>query len=81
MTTDSPSPLRIISLGEASAGTLTWHLGGAQRLTLVVKAAFSLVADGDMTPRPALGLVPTDVHYDGDPHRSLRAVSDSCALS
>src|SRR5262245_18871215 len=73
-------PVRIGTVGTVgvSAGTVVWRVQGADetRVTVIVKATFSIVTEGDMTPREPDTLVMSEVHHHADTGCSLRAAID-----
>lgn len=77
---ESPWPIRTNTSGPTavSVGTVLWRARGAEqaRLTIIVKASFSLVREAAMTPVEPDPLVLVDSHHHGDPRFSLEAASE-----
>jgi hypothetical protein len=72
----TPAPIAIHTDGAVACATVLWRVRGSLRLTVVVKAAFSVVPDGVVVPAPAPEIVAADRHHDGSPLRSVQAASD-----
>ncbi|WP_437926971.1 DUF2169 domain-containing protein [Sorangium sp. So ce291] len=70
-------PVDVVALNPVSCGAVLWRAGGLLRVTVVVKATFSLSADGDAALLAAEPIEREDRHHDEDPSRSLRAASDT----
>jgi uncharacterized protein YjbI with pentapeptide repeats len=76
MTVDRAWAVRITPIGQASAGALAWRWQGALRLTILVKATFDLIPDGEMTLAPPDPIATAEAHHENNPTRSIRAASD-----
>ncbi len=63
-------------VGLTSCGAVVWRTRGTLRVTAIVKATFTLVHGGPMTPCPPAPLATKDHHLDKNPARSLAAGSD-----
>ncbi len=67
---------RVTPLGQVSAATLAWRVGGQLRLTLVGKATFAIVPEGPMKHVDPQPIVRAEVHHQKSPMRSIRLTSD-----
>ncbi|WP_438001810.1 DUF2169 domain-containing protein [Sorangium sp. So ce185] len=61
----SPWPLPVATLTPASCGAVLWRMQGAERLTVIVKATFSLVHERTAELAAPAALVGADVPRDG----------------
>ena len=61
----SSSPVPVVALTPASCGAVLWRAQGAERLTVVVKATFALVHDGDAQLAAPADLILSDRLRDG----------------
>ncbi len=71
-----PPPLPVTSLGPVACGAVVWRFRGGLRVTVAVKATFSLVPGGVATLRAPVDLVLRDVSFDRDPSMSLERAGE-----
>lgn len=69
-------PVDIRTLGLVASGAVLWRHRGQLLATIIAKATFAFAPDGPMKLVEPDAICEDDVHYDGDPKRSLRAASD-----
>jgi hypothetical protein len=67
---------KAVALGRTAVATLAFRVDGELRVAVVVKATFSLVPDGPMTPEDAHAIVRADVVRSGKASASLVAATD-----
>jgi uncharacterized protein YjbI with pentapeptide repeats len=75
------APVEIVAVNAVSCGSTLWRMDGALRLTIVVKATFSLVPEGPARLVAPAELVTRDLHYRQDPAHSVDAPSDMAPLT
>lgn len=71
-----PLPLRVTTAAPIAAGAVVWRYRGDLRVTVAIKAVFSLVPNGAAVLRAPVDLTPHDVSFGRDPSRSLEYASD-----
>src|SRR5690349_10020213 len=71
-----PPPLPVTALGTVACGAVAWRFRGGLRVSIAVKATFSLVPGGRAVLRAPVDLVRNDVSFDRDPTRSVERASD-----
>lgn len=71
------TPITLLPMRGARCSTLLWRARGATFATVIVKATLQPGPRGELElVRPGDPIVEKDEHWDGDPARSLRDVSD-----
>jgi uncharacterized protein YjbI with pentapeptide repeats len=68
--------VRITPVGPVAVGAVAWRARGQLQLTLVVKATFDLIPDGEMALAAPGELARAEVHVGDNPMRSIRVPSD-----
>ena len=76
MTAQDAWPVEIVPVGPTTTATLVWRMRGATHVTAIVKATFSMVPEGAMTPTAPEAILRADAHHRGVPTFSARAPSD-----
>ncbi len=75
-----PPPLHVTALGPVACGAVVWRFRNNLRVSIAVKATFSLVPGGKATLRAPVDLVRSDVSFDRDPAQSLEHARDLVPL-
>ena len=70
------SPVPIRSAPALATAAVVWSVRGHLRLTVIAKATFAIVPGATLRLVAPLPIETTDVHNDGNPGRSVRAVSE-----
>ena len=68
--------VRITPVGLVAAGAMAWRTRGQLRLTVLVKATFDLIPDGEMTLAAPDAIFRAEAHLGDNPMRSIRVPSD-----
>lgn len=76
MTTARAWAVRITPVGPVAAGAMAWRARGQLHLTVVVKATFDLIPDGEMTLAAPDELARAERHVGDNPMRAIRVPSD-----
>src|ERR1044072_5198406 len=63
-------------IGPLSMGTALFRMGGTLRVTIIAKAAFTIVPGGIMTLADPPEIRDHEAHHADNPMRSIRAASD-----
>lgn len=66
----------VVAEGPTSATTRLWRFRGQLRVTVILKATFSLVHQGMMKLGPRAQILTEDVHHGNSPVRSVRFTND-----
>ncbi len=69
-------PVEAHPIGSTAAATVAWRHRGRLRVSVVVKASFSFVAEGLMPVVAPDDIYATEIHHEGNPARSVWAASD-----
>ena len=70
------SPVAIRGVGPVSCGAAVWRFRGQLHVTAVVKATFGFVPDSLMTVEAPGEIHAAEIHYGGDPKRSVEVAGD-----
>ncbi len=72
-------PVELVSVGDApsACAAVAWRVGDELRITVVVKATFGVVPDGEARAVAPPPIVVRDVYFRDDPRRSLRMCSET----
>jgi hypothetical protein len=71
-----PWPVQVQANGPTACGAVAWKYRGQVQATAIVKASFAIAPGAPMTSAAPDELRVADVHFDGDPRRSIAAASD-----
>ncbi|WP_156041475.1 DUF2169 family type VI secretion system accessory protein, partial [Chondromyces apiculatus] len=76
MAGETSRSVEVVPVGQVAAATVLWRMSGQLAVTVVVKATFDLVPDGEMELTEPEPIVTAEVHHGGSPVRSVLATSD-----